>query len=127
MKLQRINANKPHLWKADIEASVDQFNQWFIRFAPEAFRSTRVKTTEQVKTALLATQDLRDLNPDKLRANPGALPTLRMCTAPPLAVDRLIGLSSTNKSLIGRMETGTLASRMKEELLLKFASNNPLC
>lgn len=118
MKLQRINADKPHLWKADIAASVDQFNQWFIRFAPEAFRSTRVKTTEQVKTALLATQDLRDLNTDKLRANPEALPTLRMCTAPPLAVDRLIGLSSANKSLIGRMEIGTLASRMKEELLL---------
>ncbi|HJT20217.1 MAG TPA: XamI family restriction endonuclease [Nitrospira sp.] len=118
MKSQRINADKPHLWKADIAASVDQFNQWFIRFAPEAFRSTRVKTTEQVKAALLATQDLKDLNPNRLRANPGALPTLRMCTAPPLAVDRLIGLSSANKSLIGRMETGKLASRMKEELLL---------
>ena len=118
MKLQRINADKPHLWKADIAASVDQFNQWFIRFAPEAFRSTRVKTTEQVITALLATQDLKNLNPDRLRANRGALPTLRMCTAPPLAVDRLIGLSSANKSLIGRMEAGTLASRMKEELLL---------
>jgi hypothetical protein len=42
MKSRRINADKPHLWKADIAFSVDQFNQWFIRFAPEAFRSTRV-------------------------------------------------------------------------------------
>ena len=42
-----------------------------------------------------------------------------MCTAPPLAVDRLIGLASANKSLIGRMETGKLAPRMKEELLLE--------
>lgn len=123
MKLQRVNADKPHLWKADIAASVDQFNQWFIRFAPEAFRSTRVKTTDQVKAALLATNDLRNLNPDQLRANPGALPTLRMCTAPPLAVDRLIGLSSTNRSLIGRMEEGKLASRMKEELLLEHLAS----
>ena len=67
------------------------------RLAPEAFRSTRVKTTEHVKSALLATDDLKALTPDRLRANPGALPTLRMCTAPPLAVDRLIGLSSANK------------------------------
>ncbi len=114
----RINADKPHLWKADIAASVDQFNQWFMRFAPEAFRSTRVKTTESVKAALIATDDLRDLAPARLHANPGALSTLRMCTAPPLAVDRLVGLSSANKSLIGRMEVGKLAPRMKEELLL---------
>jgi hypothetical protein len=118
MKPERINADKPHLWKADVAASVDQFNQWFMRFAPEAFRSTRVKTTEHVKAALLATDDLRELTPDRLRANPGALPTLRMCTAPPLAVDRLVGLSSANKSLIGKMEDGKLAPRMKEELLL---------
>jgi hypothetical protein len=123
MKPARINADKPHLWKADVAASVDQFNQWFMRFAPHAFRSTRVKTTEHVKAALIATEDLTQLNPDRLRANPGALPTLRMCTAPPLAVDRLIGLSSANKSLIGRMEEGKLASRMQEELLLSHLAS----
>jgi hypothetical protein len=119
----KINADKPHLWKADIAASVDQFNQWFMRFAPEAFRSTRVKTTEQVKAALLATNDLRNLNCDALRAHPGALPTLRMCTAPPLAVDRLIGLASANKSLIGSMEEGKLSSRMKPELLAQHLTS----
>lgn len=86
-------------------------------FAPQAFRSTRIKTTEHVKTALLATDDLRKLNAQTLKANPGALPTLRMCMAPPLAVDRLIGLASANKSLIGRMEEGKLTDRMKPELL----------
>jgi hypothetical protein len=34
-----INADKPHLWKADTRASVDQFNQWFMRFAPKAYRT----------------------------------------------------------------------------------------
>lgn len=119
MAPERINADKPHLWKADIAASVDQFNEWFMQFAPEAFRSTRVKTTQHVKAALLATNDLRSLTPDTLRANPSALPTLRMCTAPPLAVDRLIGLANANKSLIGNMEHGTLATRMTDELLIK--------
>ena len=123
MKPERINADKPHLWKADVAASVDQFNQWFMRFAPEAFRSTRVKTTEHVKAALLATEDLKELTPDRLRTNPGALPTLRMCTAPPLAVDRLVGLAGVNKSLVGRMEGGKLASRMKEEMLLSHLTS----
>jgi len=113
MKPRRINADKPHLWKADIAASVDQFNQWFMRFAPEAFRSTRVETTEQVKAALVATDDLRTVDAATLKANPGALPTLRMCTAPPLAVDRLIGLADASKNLVGRMEKGHLPPRIQ--------------
>lgn len=113
----KINADKTHLWKSDIAKSVDQFNQWFMQFAPEAFRSTRVKTTDHVKAALIATHDLRNLNAKALQANPGALPTLRMCTAPPLAVDRLVGLAGASKSLIGSMEEGKLASRMKADLL----------
>lgn len=91
----RINADKPQFWKADIAASVDRFNQWFMHFAPQAFRSTRVKTTEQVKSALIATRDLRSIDAATLKANPSALRTLRMCTAPPLAVDRLTGFGST--------------------------------
>jgi hypothetical protein len=114
--VKRINADKPHLWKTDIAASVDQFNQWFMRFAPDAFRSTRVRTTELVRKSLLATRDLRDLDVATLRANPGVLPTLRMCTAPPLAVDRLIGLAGASKSFIGSMEEGKLAARMQSEL-----------
>lgn len=112
MRKPLVNADKPHLWKADIAASVDRFNQWFMEFAPEAFRSTRVQTTEYVKAALVATNDLQSLNPAMLKAHPGALPTFRMCTAPPLAVDRLVGLADVNKNLISRMERGKLPIRM---------------
>ncbi len=112
MKPRRINADKPHLWKTDIAASVDQFNQWFMRFAPEAFRATRVKTTGYVKAALIATHDLRSIDTATLKGNPSALATLRMCTAPPLAVDRLIGLADASKNLVGRMEGGKLPTRM---------------
>ena len=112
-----INADKPHLWKADVAASVDQFNQWFLRFAPETFRATRRTTTDDVKAALLATRDLHDLTPAALRAAPAALSTLRMCSAPPLAVDRLIGLSGASKSLVGSMEDGKLAARMSAAAL----------
>ena len=88
-----------------------------MNFAPQAFRSTRVKTTEHVKAALIATHDLRNIDCATLQTNPSALPTLRMCTAPPLAVDRLVGLAGASKSLIGSMEEGKLAARMKAELL----------
>lgn len=112
MKPRLVNADKPHLWKADIAASVDQFNRWFMRFAPKTFRSTRVQTTGRVKAALVATQDLRRIDAATLKDNPSALSTLRMCTAPPLAVDRLIGLADASKNLVGRMEDGKLPARM---------------
>jgi hypothetical protein len=107
-----INADKPHRWKGDIAASVDMFNRWFLRFAPKTFRETRIETIESVQQALLLTKDLTNLTTDLLTGHPGILPTLRMCCCPPLARDRLIGLASTNKSLVGRMEKGTLAPRM---------------
>lgn len=117
MSLPKVNADKPHLWKADVAASVDQFNQWFMEFAPQAFRSTRVETTKVVKAALIATRDLRNLDSATLRANPQAIQTLRMCAAPPLAVDRLVGLAGASKSLIANMEEGKLAARMREDVL----------
>jgi len=125
VKPKRINADKPHLWKADIAASVDQFNQWFMRFAPKAFRSIRVKTTEDVKAALLATRDLRSIDANTLKGYPSALSTLRMCTAPPLAVDRLIGLADASKNLVGRMEDGKLPTKMNSADL--NAELNKLC
>ncbi len=117
MKIKRLNADKPHLWKADIAASVDQFNQWFMDFAPDAFRTTRVKTTDHVKAALLATNDLKSIDGTTLKEYPSALSTLRMCTAPPLAVDRLIGLADASKNLVGRMESGKLPPRMDAAVL----------
>lgn len=67
----------------------------------------------------MATNDLRTLNPSSLKANPGALPTLRMCTAPPLAVDRLIGLADASKNLVSRMEKGKLPTKMQDGFLDK--------
>lgn len=71
-----------------------------------------MQTSERVKRALCDSHDLRALNVATLKANPGALPTFRMCTAPPLAVDRLIGLAGVSKSLVGCMEAGELPTRM---------------
>lgn len=95
-----INADKPRLWKADAEQSIDFYNDWFLRFAPDTFRTERAKTTGQVADALKTTDYLRDLHPENLMANPGILPMLRMACAPPLARDRLIDLAHLNKNLV---------------------------
>jgi hypothetical protein len=99
-----VNRNQPDRWKADIAESVDMYNSWFIDFAPQAFRETRLKVIEVVASTLKATDNLKTLQPKILRQNPGILPTLRMCTCPPIARDRLIGLASVPKSVVERIE-----------------------
>jgi type II restriction enzyme len=112
-----VNRNNPDLWKADIARSVDMYNAWFIQFAPEAFRSTRIQTTQKVEDTLKATQNLTDVSPALLKANPEVLSTLRMSTCPPLAVDRLIGLAGVSNNLVRRMEEGKLPVRMRASAL----------
>jgi hypothetical protein len=114
-----INADKPHLWKADIRASVDQFNRWFMKFAPKAYRETRKKTVESVETGLAQTRDLTTITPEVIEANPGILPTLRMSTCPPLARDRLIGLADSSKNFVGTLEAGKLPPHLAPDLLNK--------
>ncbi len=99
-----VNLDKPNLWKADIARSVDMYNDWFLKFAPKAFRETRVMTTKEVVDTLKATNNLTNVDPSVLRKHPGVLPTLRMSTCPPLAVDRLIGLTGVPNSLVKRLE-----------------------
>jgi hypothetical protein len=112
-----INADKPHLWKADTRASVDQFNQWFMTYAPKAYRDTRSKTVEHVEQGLLMTADLTTITPDVIKKAPAILPTLRMSTCPPLARDRLIGLADSSKNLVGTLEEGKLPPQLSPELL----------
>ncbi|WP_308516150.1 XamI family restriction endonuclease [Sphingomonas flavescens] len=113
-----VNLDKPHLWKQDVAASVDMYNAWFMEFAPQAFRNTRIGTTASVEAALAATGNLTDIQPNLLRQRPEILPTLRMSTCPPIAVDRLIGLASVNPGVVKCMEKeGKVPGRMPVGLL----------
>lgn len=60
------NADKPHLWKQDIAASVDMYNAWFMNSAPDAYRSRRIQTAEEVRQAMELTHDLRNIEVDLL-------------------------------------------------------------
>lgn len=99
-----VNLDKPHQWKADIIQSVDMYNDWFMKFAPQAFRTTRIQTTKDVEAALASTGNLLSIQPSVIRQHPEILPTLRMSTCPPIAVDRLIGLAGVSPNLVKYME-----------------------
>lgn len=99
-----INADKPHLWKQDIQKSVDMFNDRFMEIAPLAYREIRAETTREVEEALQITRNFSVITAQILREHPKILPTLRMATCPPLARDRLIGLANVSKNLVNRME-----------------------
>jgi hypothetical protein len=112
-----INLDKVQHWKDDVAKSVDYYNQWFLNFAPKAYRDTRSSTAEKVLGALEQSFYLTDISSQVLKNNPGILSILRMTTRPPIARDRLIGLSGVPASTVTTMEKGTIPSRMNEEVL----------
>jgi len=107
-----INADNPSAWKADIAQSVQMYNDWFLGAAPKTYRDARIASTARVEAAFVATDDLRTITPDAILAEPSILAVLRMSTAPPLARDRLTGLSGTSKSLLYSLEVGVIPPRM---------------
>lgn len=114
-----VNLDKPQRWKEDVALSVDMYNQWFLNFAPEAFRATRITATASVESSLQVTSYLRNIRPATMRATPSIISTLRMATCPPLAVDRLIGLAGVNPNLVKTMEKeGRLPARMPATTLV---------
>ena len=100
-----VNRDKVDLWKSDVAKSVDFYNDWFMTFAPKAFRDTRIETTKQVEQALQWTENLMNIRPETLKNYPSVLPMLRMTTCPPIARDRLVGLAGISPNLVKSMET----------------------
>jgi len=115
-----VNCDKPALWKQDIALSVDYFNMWFMEFAPRAFRESREQAIAQVERALAVTGNFTRVTPSILREHPQVLSTLRMCTCPPLARDRLVGLADVPRNMVKCMEDDEnprLPTRMAESEL----------
>jgi len=113
-----VNLDKPERWKEDIARSVDQYNKWFLTFAPKTYREERVKATEYVAAMLDRTNHLRNLTLKELTEHPGILFALRMSTAPPIARDRLVGLAGVPKPLVNAMEKdGRLPRGMNKAML----------
>jgi XamI restriction endonuclease len=112
-----INADKPNLWKADISKSVRLYNEWFLRFAPKAYQRSRKGSINQVRRAFKATSNFRLVDNQRLSSHPEMISTLRMATSPPLARDRLAGLSGVSKGLLESLEKNVLPPNLSGEEL----------
>jgi hypothetical protein len=83
---------------------VDLYNAWFLNFAPNTYREERVRAIKNVEIMLERTDHLRKLTFAELSEHPSVLFGLRMCTAPPIARDRLVGLAGVPRALVDTME-----------------------
>lgn len=108
-----VNNSSPELWKKDTMSSVEQFNNWFLSFAPETFIQTRIKTTDLVRMVFEEINYLKSLNGAFLFRHPESIEVLRMCTCPPIARDRLAGLSGASRKLIASVERDPNGFRAK--------------
>lgn len=109
-----INRNRTELWKKDALDSVDFYNDWFLHFAPKAFCEARGGLIEKVRQVMCGTGYLANITVEAVKQNPSIVSILRMCTAPPVALDRLAGLSRVSRSLIKGLEKGKLPMRMTD-------------
>ena len=105
-----INNRAIERWKADSAASVDFYNAWFLNFAPPSFRAAREEAVRKVERAFRLTKNGRQLDAATLLAHPQILAVARQLTCPPLARDRLSGLSGVSSAFLKRCEESNGAS-----------------
>ena len=114
-----VNKDKPDRWKIDIAKSVDFYNDWFLQSAPQVFKETRLKTSNQVEQVLKLTANFTRLNSEVLQEYPAILPVLRMAACPPIARDRLIGLAGVPRNLVKSMEDNERVPPLMKPLQLQ--------
>ncbi len=114
MDIREANIRQPQLWKADSWDSVQYYNDWFMSFAPEAFKTARKGVMQLVYTAFSNTDDLMAITENSILQTPEIIGALRMMTAPPLAQDRLCGLSNVKKSVLTSLEKGKIPRNCEE-------------
>lgn len=117
MKKYSINRNNTEQWKEDVKKSVMFYNDWFLAFAPSTYINARQDAINRVNNAFQKTDCFNLLSTDILKSVPEAITILRMATTPPLARDRLVGLSDIPKSVITSLECGKLPAKMEESAL----------
>lgn len=108
MEFKEANIRQIEHWKTDSWKSVECYNNWFTTFAPQAFITARRGALNKVLLTFSITDDLRKITIENILQKPEVLEVLRMVTAPPLAQDRLIGLSYTKKTLLKTLEEGKI-------------------
>ena len=109
-----INRRNTELWKEDTVESVSLYNDWFLNFAPTTYTNERKRAMEQVGLSIRLTDNLQ-FTSMHLKEHPEFITILRMATTPPIARDRLIGLSEVKPSFVRAMEEGRFLQRLSEQ------------
>jgi len=123
MTLTLKNRFSTDQWKKDSIMAIDLYNQWFMSSAPEAFRNARAGVIKQVISAIKYFDFFRNISIASLREHPEYLSVLRACTAPPLAIDRLVGLSGTTRNMVCSLEKGKLPHKSSQDQLTTSIRN----
>ena len=101
-------------WEQDIQESVAEYNDWYLRYTVEAYRRARVEASQLVEKTLTVTDNLRNLEFRTLWSHPEIIRGLRMTSSPTWAVDRLIGISAAPPALVRAMENNRTGSTKAE-------------
>lgn len=115
-----VNRTNPDRWNADIQKSVEFYNNWFVGFAPPTFRNAREKSIRKVNEAFGKFGSMCDLDDELLVSDPTLITILRQMTCPPLASDRLAGLARVPTSVMKSFEAGRATKRTKVEYASKI-------
>ena len=117
MKRYYINNKNIENWKQDVLDSVLFYNEWFLNFAPSTYIDARQNAINKVESAFQKTRCFNQISTEILKVSPEIITILRLSTTPPLALDRLAGLSNVSRTIIKTMEEGKLPRRLAEQTL----------
>ncbi len=110
-----INKTKTSKWKLDSRQSVMHYNEWYLKFAPQAYKEARDEALDKVDEAMELTDNFSHITINIVYENPSILTSLRMACQPPLAVDRLAGLADVPKATILSLENGRMPARLTKD------------
>ena len=116
-----LNRATPEKWKEDYVKSISFYNDWYTWYASATYREQREKAGALVQTAFSVTKNLTDISPEAIRNHPSIIQVLRMATVPPIARDRLSGLSGVSRNVIENLENGKVG-KVKTSDLEKITS-----
>lgn len=99
-----INRKNTDHWKSDSADSVDYYNDWFLRFAPRAFKRAREQALREVRAVFDELEGQGPISAEVLLRCPRLVSVMRQMTCPPLARDRLAGLAGVAPSVVKKVE-----------------------
>ena len=108
----------PPTWEQDSQASVQEYNSWYIEYSRTAYERARKEAKTIVTKAFTLTNSLTEITPQAIHRAPHIIKALRMTSSPTWAKDRLIGISTLQGGEDqNAVRTDTLINALEENRL----------